>query len=65
MSEVNEIQIEFDEAIQGYYVIWEPVVIGTGKTRREALDDLRRAAHFGVDTFIDSKLENINKIKED
>jgi predicted RNase H-like HicB family nuclease len=65
MSRKSEIHIAFDEVMQGYYVIWEPVVIGTGKTRHEALDDLRQTAHFGVDTFIDLKLENINKIKED
>ena len=65
MSSKGEIQVAFDEVIQGYYAIWEPVVIGTGKTRREALDDLRQTAHFGVDIFIDSRLENINKVKED
>ena len=65
MSKTNEIHIDFDEVTQGYYVIWEPVVIGMGKTRRKALADLRQTAHFGVDTFIDLTLENINKIKED
>ena len=65
MSKTNEIQIAFDEVMQGYYVIWEPIVIGTGKTRHEALDDLRQAAHFGADTFIDLKLKDINKLKED
>jgi len=57
--------IAFDEVMQSYYVIWKQVVIGTGKTRQKALKDLRRAAHFGADTFIDLTLENINKIKED
>ena len=56
---------EFDETTQGYYAIWEPIVIGAGKTRHEALDDLRQAAHFGVDTFIELKLKDINKIKGD
>jgi predicted RNase H-like HicB family nuclease len=65
MSRRNEIDVEFDEASQGYYAVWETVVIGAGKTRQEALDDLRQAAHFGADTFIDLKLENINKEKED
>jgi len=65
MSKTNEIHIEFDEVAQGYYAIWQPVVIAAGKTRRKALDDLRQTAHFGVDTFIDSRLEDINKIKED
>ena len=64
MSKPNEIQIAFDEEMQGYYAIWEPVAIGAGKTRREALDDLRQTAHFGVDTFIDLKLKDINKRKE-
>jgi hypothetical protein len=65
MSRRNEIEVEFDEATQGYYAIWEPVAIGAGKTRYEALDDLRQAAHFGVDTFIKLKLKDINKEKED
>jgi predicted RNase H-like HicB family nuclease len=65
MSRRNEIEVEFDEATQGYYAVWEPVVIGAGKTRHEALDDLRQAAHFGTDTFIELKLQDINKEKED
>ena len=65
MPRRNEIDIAFDEVAQGYYVIWEPIVIGTGKTGQEALEDLREAAHFGVDTFIDLKLKDISKGKED
>jgi hypothetical protein len=66
MSRRNEIEVEFDEATQGYYAIWESVAIGAGQTRHEALDDLRQAAHFGVDTFIGLKLKDIsNKEKED
>ena len=59
----NSIDLEFDKESGEYYIVWEPVVIGTGKTDDEALQDLRETAHFGVDTMIDSKLENI--IKED
>ena len=65
MSRRNEIDVEFDEATQGYYAVWEPIAIGAGKTKHEALDDLRQAAHFGVDTFIGLKLKDINKVKED
>jgi predicted RNase H-like HicB family nuclease len=65
MPKRNEINVEFDEASQGYYAVWEPIVIGAGKTRQEALDDLRQAAHFGADTFIDLELKDINKEKED
>ena len=57
----NNINLDFDSEIGEYYIIWEPVVIGTGKTGREALEDLREAAHFGVDTLIDQKLKNIKK----
>ena len=65
MSRRNEIDVEFDQATQGYYAVWEPIAIGAGKTKHEALDDLRQAAHFGVDTFIELKLKDINKGKED
>ena len=57
----NTINLEFDETSREYFIIWEPVVNGTGKTAGEALQDLREAAHFGVDTLIDRKLENIEK----
>jgi predicted RNase H-like HicB family nuclease len=57
----NSINLEFDKKIGEYYIVWEPVVIGTGKTKYEALHDLREAAHFGVDTLIDRKLKDIKK----
>jgi predicted RNase H-like HicB family nuclease len=57
MLEKNEVHIEFDKDMQYYYAIWQPVAIGTGATRQEALDDLRQAAHFGVDIFLDLKLK--------
>jgi len=57
----NSINLEFDKKSGEYYIVWEPLVIGAGKTAGEALQDLREAAHFGVDTMIDRKLENIKK----
>jgi hypothetical protein len=57
----NVINLEFDNEIQEYCIIWEPIVIGTGKTEVAALEDLREAAHFGVDTLVDRKLEDIKK----
>lgn len=65
MSRKNDIDIELDEGTQNYYVIWEPIVIGMGKTKREALQDLKEAAHFGVDTLIDLKVKDISIGKED
>jgi predicted RNase H-like HicB family nuclease len=57
----NDINLEFDSQTGEYYIIWRPVVISAGKTKDEALEDLREAAHFGVDSLIDLKLENIKK----
>jgi len=57
----NGINLEFDKEIRQYYIVWEPIVIALGKTRHEALEDLREAAHCGVDTLIDLKLKNIKK----
>jgi predicted RNase H-like HicB family nuclease len=61
----NNINLEFDSENGEYYIIWEPVVIGMGKTRQGALEDLREAAHFGVDTLIDRELKDIDIRKED
>jgi len=61
VSRKRNIEIEFDEETQDYYIIWKPVVIGLGKTKANALQDLREAAHFGVDTLIDLKLKDIRK----
>ena len=61
----NDINLEFDRETGEYYIIWEPIVIGMGKTKHEALKDLRTAAHSGVDTLIDLKLKDIGIIKED
>jgi predicted RNase H-like HicB family nuclease len=57
----NSINLEFDNKSGEYYIVWEPVVIGAGKTAGEALEDLREAAHFGVDTLVDRKLQDIKK----
>jgi len=57
----NSIDLEFDKESWEYYIVWEPVIIGAGKTAGEALEDLRAAGHFGVDTLIDRKLQNIKE----
>ena len=61
MSVKHGIKIEFDKETQSYYIIWQPVVIGSGKTKADALQDLREAAHFGVDNLIALKLKEIRK----
>ena len=57
----NRINLEFDKKSGEYYIVWEPLVIGAGKTAGDALQDLREAAHLGVDTMIDRKLQSIKK----
>ena len=59
----HEISIESDAETQGFYTIWEPgSAIGMGMTEKEALGDLREAAHFYIDTIVDAKLREINHI---
>ena len=56
-----DIDIEFDGETGSYFVFWTPCIAGSGATQHEALEDLRAAAHFGVDTMIDLKTGDINK----
>jgi hypothetical protein len=41
----NDINLEYDSQTQEYGIIWEPVVIGMGKTKVAALEDLRERRH--------------------
>jgi hypothetical protein len=57
----NEIRTEYDDDSQSYFVIWQPLVaIGAGRTEQAALEDLRAAAHFGIETTVNSKLNTIS-----
>lgn len=65
MCENDNIEIAYDDRAQDYYVIWQPpVAIGSGKTRSEALRDLKKAARLGVDTCISLKLIKVRQDKE-
>jgi predicted RNase H-like HicB family nuclease len=58
----DEIIIAYDGDSQSYYCIWRPLTsVGLGKTEAEALDDLRAAAHLGVETMVDLKLREIGE----
>ena len=58
----DEIIIAYDDDSRSYYCIWRPLTsVGLGKTEAEALDDLRAAAHFGIETMVDLKLSQIEK----
>ena len=62
MSNDNDMKIEFDEVTQFFYIIWQPIVVGAGNTHSEAMEDLREAAHFGVDSIINLKLNECNRM---
>jgi predicted RNase H-like HicB family nuclease len=58
----NDIRIECDAAAEGFHTTWRPcTAVGLGSDEREALEDLREAAHFYIDTMVDLKLEEIEK----
>jgi predicted RNase H-like HicB family nuclease len=58
----DEIIIAYDSDSQSYYCIWRPLTsVGLGKTEAKALDDLRAAAHLGVETMVDLKIKEIKK----
>jgi hypothetical protein len=58
MPNDSRIEVEYDEATLSYFVIWRPVIIGSGATRNEALEDLSKAAHFCIDTFVGLELKD-------
>jgi len=56
------ILVTYDDDSQSYYCIWRPLTsIGLGKTEAEALNDLRAAAHFDIETMVDLKLSEVEK----
>ena len=61
MPKKRDIEIKFDDESRAYYIIWEPVFMGLGKTRTEALRDLREAVNFSADTLINLKLKDTGK----
>jgi hypothetical protein len=65
MIRKSDIEIEYDEASKDYFIIWEPPTsIGSGSDQIEALRDLQKAAHFGIDLLIDLKQKDIAGDKE-
>jgi len=58
----KEILVAYDGDSQSYYCIWQPLTcVGLGKTKMEALADLRAAAHFGIESVVDLKLTEIEE----
>ena len=57
-NENRDLQIEYDTVSNTYYIVWKPMaVIGTGSSKREALVDLKEAAHSGIDTIINIEIK--------
>ena len=57
----NDIKLDYDEVSGEYYIVWEPIILSAGQTERRALEELRGAAHLGVDTLIDRRLQRLKK----
>jgi len=58
----GDMTIEYDDELQSYYIVCTHMAAaGLGKTKQEALADLREAAHFGIDTTVDLKLVQIGE----
>ena len=56
------IEIQYDEVLRDYYIVWKlPVAIGSGSTEIEALHDVRDAAQSCIDTLINQKLKEVSK----
>ena len=57
VSPCNEIITEYDTESRSYYIIWQPpVVIGAGRTEKEALEDFREAMRFCIEEIVDKKI---------
>ena len=60
ISPCNDIKTEFDEDSRSYYVFWQPpVVIGAGRTEKEALEDFRKAVRFCIENLVDTKMKRV------
>jgi predicted RNase H-like HicB family nuclease len=58
----DEIVITYDDDSRSYYCIWRPSTsVGLGETEAAALDDLRAAAHLGIETIVGLKMREIEK----
>ena len=54
----KNIFVGFDLEALNYYAECNLIALGLGQNREEALEDLREAVHFGIDTLINMKLDD-------
>ena len=54
--------IEFDSDKGEYFVIYDfPTVVSTGKSLKNVLNDIRKAAHFCIEAALTKKIKNIKQ----
>ena len=58
MTVTGDILLEFDEETREYFAVWEPIIIGIGKTEQEAIQDMMAAA----EVLLDSSNQKIDDI---
>ena len=62
MCKDQKIQIMFDYESNDYYIIYQPpATISSGRTKIEALQDLKDIVHIYIDSLINKKLKEISK----
>ena len=62
----NEILIEYDAETWNYFAVLEPMpAMDMGETENEALEDLKKAVCFGIETMINSRQVEIGYCKGD
>jgi hypothetical protein len=60
MQDNQKLQIMFDHESDDYYIIWKsPVIISSGKTESEALEDFKNTVHSYIDSLINNKSKDI------
>ena len=57
----KSMSINYDSESGEYIAAWKLSVMGAGKTRVEALEDLRETALFGINTIIENIKQPLNK----
>jgi RNase adaptor protein for sRNA GlmZ degradation len=58
----QEILLEYDDEERNCHAMLDAgKALGLGTTHREALEDLREAAHYYINTMIDLKLRELNQ----
>jgi len=60
MPETIDIEIRWDNKAKVWTTSWKGMVEGVGRSKKEALENLRPNAHLLVDTLIDERWKEVS-----